>query len=53
LGKNGFRLKEVPVCMQARKRGNSSITGIKSGYYMIKVLLAVLVNAMRPRSSKD
>ena len=53
LGKNGFRLKEVPVCMQERKRGNSSITGIKSGYYMIKVLLAVLVNAIRPRIMKD
>ena len=53
LGKNGFRLKEVPVCMQERKGGNSSITGIKSGYYMIKVLLAVLVNAMRPRIVKD
>ena len=53
LGKNGFGLKEVPVCMQERMRGNSSITGIKSGYYMIKVLLAVLVNAMRPRIVKD
>ena len=53
LGKNGFRLKEVPVCMQERKRGNSSITGTKSGYYMIKVLLAVLVTAIRPRTAKD
>lgn len=53
LGKNGFTLKEVPVRMQERKQGNSSITGIRSGYYMIKVLLAVLVNAMRPRLVKD
>ena len=49
LGRNGFRLKEVSVCMQQRKEGKSSITGMKSGYYMIKVLLAVLVSALRTR----
>ncbi len=41
LGRNGFRLKEVAVRMQERKEGKSSITGIRSGYYMIKVLLAL------------
>ena len=47
LGRNGFRLKEVAVRMQERKEGKSSITGIRSGYYMIKVLLALLVSALR------
>ncbi len=49
LGRNGFALKEVPVCMQARKEGKSSIKGFRSGYYMVKVLLALLVSALRAR----
>jgi len=53
LGKNGFRLKEVPVSMQARKWGRSSISKTGSVYYMIKVLLAVLVSSLRPRVLKD
>ena len=53
LGKNGFRLKEVPVLMRERGRGRSSISGIVSLYYMIKVLLALVVCCMRPREIKD
>lgn len=53
LGKNGFRLKEVPVSMQERKRGRSSISKTGSIYYMIKVLLAVLVCSLRPKVLKD
>lgn len=52
LGKNGFRLKEVPVRMQARGNGHSSISGIRSFYYMIKVLLALVVCCIRPREKK-
>ena len=51
LGRNGFRLKEVSVCMQERKEGKSSITGLRSGYYMVKVLLALLVSALRTTST--
>jgi glycosyltransferase involved in cell wall biosynthesis len=53
LGKNGFLLKEVFVRMQARMNGRSSISGFESIYYMIKVLLAVLMTALRPKLLKD
>jgi glycosyltransferase involved in cell wall biosynthesis len=51
LKRNGFRLKEFPVEMEERQGGRSSITPIKSAYYMIKVLLAILVSALRARES--
>lgn len=53
LGKNGFRLREVPVRMQARGNGYSSISGIQSFYYMIKVLLALVVCCIRPREVQE
>ncbi|WP_202904737.1 glycosyltransferase family 2 protein [Marinagarivorans algicola] len=48
LGKNGFRIKEVFTRMEARDGGESSIGGIKSAYYMIKVTLSILITAIRP-----
>jgi glycosyltransferase involved in cell wall biosynthesis len=50
LGKNCFRIKEVPVEMQERQGGTSSISGFKSLYYVAKVLLAVVFSASRPRT---
>jgi len=50
LGKNGFRLKEIFTEMQQRLGGRSSITGLKSIYYMIKVLLAVCIVAIRGKT---
>jgi glycosyltransferase involved in cell wall biosynthesis len=47
LVKNGFGLVEVPVRMQDRQGGASSIGLGRAAYYMVKVLLAVLVNASR------
>jgi glycosyltransferase involved in cell wall biosynthesis len=47
LKKHGFTLQEIPVAMQARQGGSSSIHGLWSLYYMIKVLLAIAVTAMR------
>ncbi len=52
LGKNGFRIKEIPVNMRSRKQGSSSITSLKSIYYMIKVSLAILVNLFRSKERK-
>jgi glycosyltransferase involved in cell wall biosynthesis len=49
LGRNGFTMKEVLVGMQERQSGQSSISGLKSVYYMIKVILSVLINVLRPR----
>jgi glycosyltransferase involved in cell wall biosynthesis len=44
-----LRMREVPVRMHERGGGRSSISTGKSGYYMIKVLLAVLVGLARRR----
>lgn len=38
-----LRVVEVPVIMNERREGKSSITRIKSLYYMIKVSLAVII----------
>ncbi len=39
---HGLKTVEVPVIMQERLGGKSSINGFKSAYYMIKVSLALL-----------
>ncbi|VGU69712.1 glycosyl transferase [Streptococcus pyogenes] len=38
-----FKVKEIPVVMNERQGGVSSISLTKSVYYMIKVTLAILV----------
>ena len=40
---SGFTVKEVPVVMNERTGGVSSISSLKSVYYMIKVTLAILI----------
>jgi hypothetical protein len=47
LGKNGFTMTEVPTEMRERQTGGSSIAGLYSIYYMIKVLLAITMTALR------
>ncbi len=47
LHKKGFRIKETPVKMAQRQGGRSSITPIRSVYYMVKVLLAILVDLIK------
>jgi len=47
LGRNGFRLAEVATEMRKREEGDSSIGGLKAAYYMVKVLLAILMTALR------
>jgi glycosyltransferase involved in cell wall biosynthesis len=42
-----LRSAEVPVQMSERSGGTSSITILRSGYYMVKVLLAVLIGLFR------
>ena len=44
--KHGLKVKEVGVNMQARCEGKSSITPVKSVYYMIKVTIATLSAAL-------
>jgi glycosyltransferase involved in cell wall biosynthesis len=44
-----LQLIEVPVHMRPRASGQSSITTLRSSYYMAKVLLAVLIGLVRAR----
>ena len=44
-----YRIIEVPVTMRTRQEGRSSITPVRSLYYMLKVSLAILVDAMKPK----
>ncbi len=45
--KHRLRLVEVPVRMREREHGESSITFVRSVYYMFKVTLALLVAMAR------
>ena len=45
--KHKLRLLEVPVGMRERTGGRSSITALRSVYYMAKVLLAIFVGLFR------
>jgi len=45
--KHKLRLREVPVEMRERGAGASSITALRSVYYMTKVLLAIFVGLFR------
>ncbi|MCK4739462.1 MAG: glycosyltransferase family 2 protein [Deltaproteobacteria bacterium] len=47
LRKKGFTIKEIPVTMSKRKGGKSSITPALSVFYMIKVLLAIMVDLIK------
>ena len=53
LGKNGFRIKEVAVEMQDRIGGTSSINSLKPVYYMVKVIFAIFMVALRPKINAD
>jgi glycosyltransferase involved in cell wall biosynthesis len=43
----GLRIVEVPVEMRERQGGRSSITPLKSGYYMLKVIMAIVMVLLR------
>jgi hypothetical protein len=45
--KHQLRLCEVPVSMREREHGQSSITALRSIYYMAKVLVALFVGLFR------
>ena len=47
--RSGCRVREQPVTMYARIAGRSSISAMYSGFYMLKVVLALLVGRLRPR----
>lgn len=47
LQRRKFRFEEVPCRMRPRQSGRSSITAVKSFYYIVHVLLGVFVNVLR------
>jgi glycosyltransferase involved in cell wall biosynthesis len=47
LQRKAFRFEEVPCSVRARMAGRSSITAVRSIYYIVHVLLGVLVNILR------
>lgn len=47
LHKKGFSIMEVPVRMSDRAGGKSSITPMRSVYYMVKVFLAIFVDLLK------
>jgi len=53
LKRNGFRLKEVATDMQERQGGASSILGLHPVYYIIKVMIAVFIASMKPKSKNQ
>jgi glycosyltransferase involved in cell wall biosynthesis len=51
LTRHGLKMIEVPVQMRIRETGNSSITAVRSVYYMVKVLLALFIGLFRRYST--
>jgi glycosyltransferase involved in cell wall biosynthesis len=51
LSRSGLTMVEVPVIMRVREGGSSSITTLRAGYYMIKVVLALFIGLFRRYSS--
>jgi hypothetical protein len=47
LQRRAFRFQEVPCRMRPRRAGRSTITAVKSFYYIVHVLLGVLVNILK------
>lgn len=49
LHRNEMRIAEIPVKMNVRTTGKSSITPLRSIYYMIKVSLSLFIDSLRTR----
>lgn len=50
--KKNFKVKEIPVIMNERKKGKSSINIFKSIYYMIKVSLSIIISSITTKEEK-
>ena len=49
----GLRVSEAPVSMRPRGGGRSSITPVKSAYYMIKVMMVLFVWLVRKKPNLE
>ena len=45
---NRLRIEEIPVSMKNRFYGRSSIAGLRSAYYMLRVSVALVVGTLNP-----
>ncbi len=52
LHRHHIKVREVPVEMHARQAGQSSITMLKSVYYMFKVTLAIGLEVLRKQTTR-
>lgn len=52
ISRQGFKVSEVPVEMNERLNGESSINLTRSVYYMIKVSLAMLIDIMKDKRGR-
>lgn len=50
--KKGYSVSEIPVEMNEREYGKSSINPIKSIYYMIKVSLAIIISSVSTKKGR-
>ncbi len=50
--KKDYKVAEIPVQMNERKKGISSITPLRSVYYMIKVSISIIVSSLEKRGDK-
>lgn len=48
-----FRITEIPITLMRRERGRSSITPLKSVYYMYKVLFSLFVSILRKERENE
>ncbi len=46
----GFKVKEIPVIMYDRMKGESMTTGLKTIIYVIKMLISILITVLRKRN---
>lgn len=51
--KKGYKVSEIPVEMNKREHGRSSINFIKSIYYMIKVCLSIIISSISTKKGND
>jgi hypothetical protein len=42
----GLEVKEVPVKMKPREHGHSSIRGLRTLYYMVRITIGLLLGVM-------
>lgn len=50
--KKNYKVKEIPVIMNERKTGKSSINIAKSIYYMLKVSLSIIISSLSNKEEK-